>query len=32
MKINNCNLWHMREYNITSTSLLQRVGMQTMTS
>jgi hypothetical protein len=32
-EINNRNrLWHMREYNITSASLLQRVGMQTMTS
>jgi hypothetical protein len=32
-KINNHNLWHMRKYyNITSTSLLKRVGMQTMTS
>jgi hypothetical protein len=32
-KINNRSLWYMREYNITSTSLLQlqRVGMQTMT-
>ena len=31
-KINNCNLWRMREHNINSTSLLKRVGMQTMTS
>ena len=31
-KINNCNLFRMREHNITSTSLLKRVGMQTMTS
>jgi hypothetical protein len=31
-RINNINLWHMREYNITSASLLKRVGMQTMTS
>jgi hypothetical protein len=31
-KINNCNLWRMREHNITSTSLLKRVGMQTMAS
>jgi hypothetical protein len=31
-RINNRNLWHMREYNITSASLLKRVGMQTMTS
>jgi hypothetical protein len=31
-RINNHNLWHMREYGITSASLLKRVGMQTMTS
>jgi hypothetical protein len=30
-RINNRNLWHMREYGITSASLLKRVGMQTMT-
>jgi hypothetical protein len=31
-KINNCSLWRMREHSITNTSLLKRVGMQTMTS
>jgi hypothetical protein len=31
-RINNRNLWHMREYGITSASLLKRVGIQTMTN
>jgi hypothetical protein len=31
-RINNRNLWHMREYGITSASLLKRVGMQAMTN